>query len=96
MAGTMNPDETYRYIRYGSPLGKLHAQQRLIESVHDALQLARDLNEADEPNHEYARGQANLIADMFGLQPHHTLLMSIIQHRVGFSEGLTQLSERIK
>jgi hypothetical protein len=96
MAGTMKPDEAYRHIRYGSPLGKLPAQQRLIESVHDALQLARDLNEADEPNHEYARGQANLIADMFGLQPHHTLLMRIIQHRIGFSEGISQPAERIK
>lgn len=36
-----------------------------------ALELARSLNDADvkdrETNHEYARGQANLIGDLFGL-----------------------------
>lgn len=32
-----------------------------------ALRAARDLTEPDEINHEYVRGQMNLICDMFGL-----------------------------
>lgn len=35
--------------------------------LHTAILLARDLTEPGEPNHEYIRGQVNLIMDMFGL-----------------------------
>lgn len=64
-----------------------------IEALADALQIARDLNEPDEDNDEYARGQANLIADLYGLSgEYYEMLMDVIQHRVGFSEGISRLA----
>lgn len=68
-----------------------------IEAIADALQIARDLNEPDEANEEYARGQANLIADLYGLGgEYYEMLMDLIQHRVGYSEGLSKLIYEIQ
>ena len=65
----------------------------MTETLAEALQIARDLNEPDENNDEYARGQTNLICDLWGLpgDNFYDLIMDVVQHRVGFSEGLSRI-----
>lgn len=52
-----------------------------VAALTNALEIARALNEPGEVNAEYARGQANLIADLHGLPQDYTEdLIKVITH----------------
>lgn len=54
-----------------------------IDGLDEAIDIARRLNEPGEINAEYARGQAELIVDLFGLDmdPDRDTIYKLITHQ---------------